>query len=92
MADTLRYENCLSSIEWDAAWKSVSDVGDRLLYFVVTFNDLYKDWFPLKTKYLTLKRLSKLWWTSGILMSIKMKSVYFKFFKSGLIDDNFNRV
>ena len=38
------------------------------------------------------KRLDSPWLTSGILKSINMKSFYFKRFKLGLIDDNFNKM
>ena len=59
--------------------------------FISNLNGLYMESFPLKTKYVSSKRLSKPWLSSGILNSIKTKSRYFKLYKQGIIDEQFNR-
>ena len=47
---------------------------------------MYCEFFPLRTKFISTKRLERPWLTSGILKSIKIKSNYFKLHKTGLID------
>ena len=54
-------------------------------------NRLYISCFPLKTKWVSPKRLSKPWLTSAILNSIKTKAQYFKWSKLGLISNELNR-
>ena len=70
----------------------VGDVHEQVEIFQNVVNTIYCKSCPLKIKYVSQKRLEKPWLTSGILKSIKMKSFYFKQFKLGLIDDNFNKM
>ena len=56
-----------------------------LLYSVV--NKLYCECCPVKTKYLSSKRLSKPWLSKAILLSIKTKSKNYKLFKLGFVSE-----
>ena len=47
--------------------------------------EIYNKCFPVKTKYVTTKRLQNAWLTRGILNSIKHKSNLFKIYKLGTI-------
>ena len=47
--------------------------------------DCYNKSFPIKTKYVTVKRLHNAWLTSGILKSIKRKCNLFKMYKLGTV-------
>ena len=60
--------------------------------FVTELDAAYCRCFPLREKYVKVKRLQKPWITPGILKSVKTKSMYFKLFKLGLISAELNRV
>ena len=55
--------------------------------FVTKLNCIFRECFPLKTKFVFTKRLQKPWLTTGLLKSIKTKAVYFKLHRLGLIDN-----
>ena len=80
----------LSQVNWGNVL--VGDVHEQVEIFQNVVNTIYCKSCPLKIKYVSQKRLDNPWLTSGILKSIKMKSFYFKQFKLGLIDDNFNKI
>jgi exonuclease III len=66
-------------------WTHIVDgtIDEQLELFNRTVNKLYCNCFPIKTKLISLKRLSKPWLTSGILNSIKTKTTYCKLTKFG---------
>ena len=72
----------LRNFDWSGVFLERS-VNLKWSKFSSTLNFLYTDTFPLLTKYVSRKRLSKPWLTSGILKSIKTKAYYFKLVKSG---------
>ena len=80
----------LSQVNWGNVL--VGDVHEQVEIFQNVVNTIYCKSCPLKIKYVSQKRLDNPWLASGILKSIKMKSFYFKQFKLGLIDDNFNKI
>lgn len=55
--------------------------------FTTKLNNLYCKCFPLKTKFLSTKRLSKPWLTGTVLKTIQDKSSYFKLSKMGIISE-----
>ena len=67
------------------------DVDYATSKFISDLNNLYRECFPLTTKYVSSKRLRKPWISSGIINSIKTKSRYFKLYKQGIIDEQLNR-
>ena len=58
--------------------------------FLNRINSIYYSSFPLKFKYISLKRISKPWLTAAILNSIRTKSNYLKLFRLGIISKNMN--
>ena len=71
----------LNNIEWNSVLGE--DVNIGFSKFNDLINDLYCKNFPIKTKLISTKRLSKPWLSGGILQSIKRKSHYFKLLKLG---------
>lgn len=59
---------------------SIDQITDQL-------NSLYCECFPLKTKFISFKRLNKPWLTSSVLKTIRDKSSYFKLSKMGIISE-----
>ena len=58
---------------------------------ITELDKLYRTCFPLKTKFVSHKRLSKPWLTSAIIKSIKTKAHYFKLSKLGIISNELNK-
>ena len=74
-------------------WNSVLETGDpnaSTENFISVLNEQYCRFFPVKTKYVSLKRLKNPWLNSHILSLIRKKSYYFQQFKLGLISKNTN--
>ena len=78
----------LSLKEW--SFPDCGGIPEQVSCFV-DVNEVYKKSFPIKTKYVSLKRLSNPWISSAIMKSIKTKSYYFKLNKLGLLSDDFNK-
>ena len=60
-----------------------NDIHSNVAYFNNTINELYCKCFPLKTKYITQKRMNKPWLTSSLFEKIKLKSKFYKMSKLG---------
>ena len=69
----------------------LGDVNVDTAKLISDINALYVKCFPSKVKYISSKRLSKPWISTGILNSIKTKCRYFKLCKLGIIDAQTNR-
>ena len=71
----------------DLDWSNIiaSDPSTYVDNFLTTINGLYCNFFPLRTKFITKKRMSKPWITSNILSLIKQKSDAFQLYRRGLI-------
>ena len=65
----------LKSCEWRMGNINVNAVANL---FISQLNKLYCDCFPVKTKYISPKRLQKPWLTTDIVEMIGAKSKYFK--------------
>ena len=78
----------LSLINWEEIL--VGDVHNQFLSYEKTVNDLYTKCFPVKTKFISTKRICKPWLSSGLMKSIKTKSYYFKLYKRGVISQSTN--
>ena len=75
-----------SEINWQF---SCDNVNDNVVEFSNFVDELYRGCFPLKTKYLSRKRLSNPWLSAAILKSIKNKSNLFKKSKLNFISAEF---
>ena len=73
-------------------WEISTDLGgsDCVDVFIRKLNDAYCRAFPLKTKFLSKKRLEKPWLSREILSLIRQKSEYFKLYKLGIISKQTN--
>ena len=78
------FTNELHKIYWEKIL-ILANTNDNFNVFLNTIYELYNKYFPIKTKYLTLKRLQNVWLTNGILNSIKHKCKLFKMYKMGTI-------
>lgn len=61
-----------------------------LSVFCEKINSYYCQCFPLKTKQISYSRINKPWLTSELIQSIKLKSKYFKLYRSGRISKQLN--
>ena len=75
-----------ASLRWKQEWLEVApDPSTYIDNFSTTLNDLYCNFFPLCTKFITKKRMSKPWITSSSFSLIKQKSNTFQQYRRGLI-------
>ena len=75
------FRNKLLELNWcDILY---GDVSQQVLNFDSVVNEIYCSTFPLKIKYLSVKRLKSPWITSALFKSIKTKSRLFKLLKLG---------
>ena len=68
----------------NACWQSIlaiDDVNVAVVEFLRCLDKIYCSCFPLKVKYIGLKRVSKPWLTPQLLNEIKYKSQIFKQYK-----------
>ena len=61
------------------------DINATTSQFIRKLNDIYCSSFPIKIKFVTVKRLSKPWLSKAVRNSVKTKSKYFKLYRLGLI-------
>ena len=73
-------------------WLDVlGDPGDPDLLtnnFLNKFQDLYDRNFPIKTKYISKKRMNKPWLTLSLIKSIRLKHLKYKQYKLGFLSKN----
>ena len=70
----------------DFRWEFCTDVNTAVSYFLSTVNRIYCQHFPLVTKAVSAKRLKKPWISRDVIQKVKLKSTYFKMYRSGDID------
>ena len=78
------FEEKLSQTDWTFI-SAIDDVNEQYNSFQIYINSLYCECFPLKTKLISSKRISKPWVTESTIHKIKSKSTYYKQFKNGVI-------
>ena len=83
------FETIISQTNWNFLTR-FSDVNEQFSAFQDYINSIYRDCFPLKTKYISDKRKNKPWITESTMNKIKMKSNYYKQFKNGIISKEEN--
>ena len=74
-------------IDWDSVL--VGSLNDQFSLFERKIKSTYYNCFPLKVKYISVKRFKNRWLSAGILKSIKTKSTLFKMFKLGNITKSY---
>ena len=83
-----KFTNKLSQLHWESL--DSANVNDNVNFFIKKLNDIYCDIFPIKTKYISQKRLRKPWLNQRIKNLINTKSDYYKLFKMGIISKDTN--
>ena len=84
----VKFSEGLISIDWPRLWPG--DLDEKVSYFVNELDQLYCSSFPVMTKRVTSKRVGKPWLTPELIKMIKLKSLYFKLSKVGVITGEFN--
>lgn len=82
------FTNELSKVDWDEILSS-HNTNENFNAFHDKINTLYNECFPIKTKFISTKRLQNPWISSGLLNSIKYKCTLFKNYKLGLVSHSF---
>ena len=77
--------------DWSRVLNSTRNVSERMELFISELNGIYNSCFPIRSKFISLKRISKPWLSQNLYNLIKAKSHYFKSFKRGLITGEANR-
>ena len=78
------FTNELEGINWEELLVLPS-TNENFNVFYDIVNECYNKCFPIKTKFITTKRLHNAWLSSGILNSVKHKCKLFKMYKSGIV-------
>ena len=85
----LNFENALLDHDWTTLDSLEPNIS--IQFFIDQLNLLYRQNFPLKTKFITTKRALNPWLTGSIKKLIDYKSQYFNLLKLGLITQNDNK-
>ena len=78
----------LNNVSWNNLLSS-HDANQNFNTFLNIINDLYYECFPLKTKYISDKRLHNPWITSAVLKSVKTKNNLYKDYKIGVVCESY---
>ena len=78
----------ISNFDWNSI--QCDNIDEYTQKFLHTINKIFCDCFPIKTKYISLKRFKNPWITNEILELIKLKSTYFLFLRQNLITQAVN--
>ena len=84
------FTHSLLSYDWN--FLDRLDINQSVASFISTLNILYQQNFPLKTKYVTNKKVLNPWITEDISKLIKYKSEYYNLMKMNLITKEENRI
>ena len=82
------FSHKLNLLNWNHLLLS-EDVNYNFDIFIDKIQTIYNQCFPLKTKYLSNKRLNNPWITKAVLNSIRLKNNLFKDYKIGAISENY---
>ena len=82
-----KFAQQISSISWEVQPGTISQ---KFLLFNELCNTAYRTCFPLKTKFISIKRIQKPWIDATIFQIIKTKSHYFKLHRLGIISKSEN--
>lgn len=79
-----KFTSELEGINWEELLV-LPNTNENFNLFHNIVNECYNKCFPIKTKFITAKRLHNAWLSSGILNSIKHKCKLFKMYKLGIV-------
>lgn len=83
----LIFSNKLNDIEWSDIFGN--DVNLNFDKFLQIIHEIYNKSFPIRTKYISEKRLNNPWITQAVINSIKTKNNLYKDFKVGIVTEDF---
>ena len=84
------FTHALSNQNW--SFLDRLDVDKAFISFINTLNSLYKQHFPIKTKYVTIKKILNPWINERISKLIKYKSYYYSLMKINIISREENKI
>ena len=76
-----RFRSILQNMDWVSILEGITDVAEQTMKYLEILDKYYNRCFPLKTKIVGTKRLSKPWITSALHKSINRKHILFKLVK-----------
>ena len=76
----------LNTVKWNEVLSS-EDVNLNCNSFIKKLNEIYNKCFPMKTKFVSDKRLKNPWITQSVINSIKTKNNLYKDFKIGAVSE-----
>ena len=82
------FSDNLNSINWTNLFDT-NNVNTNFSLFLNKIQEIYNQSFPLKTKYISEKRVNNPWISQAVLNSIKFKNALYKDFKIGIISGNY---
>ena len=82
------FENALKQFDWSSIFSE--SVDEHTQNFCNSFHDLFCEYFPLKTKFISQKQSLKPWITADAIELIKYKSQYHRLYLMGLVSKSEN--
>lgn len=86
-----KFTHELHQVNWEDLYHMTS-TNESFSYFINTIVKLYNKCYPVKTEFVTYKRLQKPWLTRGLMNSVKHKLVLFKQSKLGIMFHDTNKI
>ena len=83
-----RFGNMLTNTNWTVMLIGISDTNEQVVKLLEILDSYYDMCFPIRTKIITAKRLSKPWITKALHISIKKKHDLHKLVKQNRYDFN----
>ena len=88
IANKQKYNNMLNNTNWNLLLNGITDTNELVAKLTSVIDKYYDMCFPVMTKFVGLKRLSKPWITKALHKSIKKKHYLFKLARQNRIDLN----
>ena len=85
------FSDKLNSINWTNLFNT-NNVNTNFALFLNKIKEIYNQSFPIKTKYISEKRVNNPWISQAVLNSIKLKNNLYKDFKIGNINENYYKI
>ena len=86
-----KFNNMITNTNWNEVLLNIPNTNEQVLKLIEVLEKYYNTCFPIKTKQMGVKRLSKPWITDAILKSIKNKHIMYKLLMQNLYNrDRYN--
>ena len=87
-ANKIKFNNMIADTNWSELLPNIPDTNAQVLKLLEVLEKYYNICFPIKTKQMGVKRLSKPWMTEALLKSINNKHLMYKLLMQNLYDRN----